>query len=439
VNRTCHGTPWAGSNGYCGARVRTIEGVIVVTVLVAVLALLVGAALGVALARSRHRRPEPAAAPVPTQRSGGQPAPGPLASQVVEVLDVGVIVVERDERAVLVNPAARMMGVLDVDTLGFPALAELVRKAIETGASVATSIDLPIGRLGREPIALQVTAVPMAGADDRVFAVSLLLVDVSELRRLEAVRRDFVANVSHELKTPVGALTLLAEAIQDAADEPAMVAKFAARIQHEGSRLAKLVGELMELSRVQGADPMPSATEVDVCAVVDEAIERTRLAAEQASITVTSSCTAGLRVRGNKAQLATALANLVDNAIAYSSAQTRVAVTAREARDEDSRPKVEIAVTDQGIGISEAEIDRIFERFYRVDPARSRATGGTGLGLAIVKNIVTNHLGSVAVWSVNGSGSTFTIRLPRVHSDRSSSAPVQDASTVDLMEGTQAR
>jgi two-component system sensor histidine kinase SenX3 len=253
--------------------------------------------------------------------------------------------------------------------------------------------------------------------------VCLLLVDVSELRRLEAVRRDFVANVSHELKTPVGALTLLAEAIQDAADEPAMVARFAGRIQHEGARLAKLVGELMELSRVQGADPMPGATEIDVRSIVSEALQRTRLAAEQASITVTTSCGAGLKVRGNEAQLATAVANLVDNAIAYSGSGTRVAVTVRPSTDEDARPTVDISVTDQGIGIAEADRDRIFERFYRVDPARSRATGGTGLGLAIVKNIVGNHLGTVSVWSVNGSGSTFTIRLPRVHSDRPSSAP----------------
>jgi two-component system sensor histidine kinase SenX3 len=127
-------------------------------------------------------------------------------------------------------------------------------------------------------------------------------------------------------------------------------------------------------------------------------------------------------VRGDEAQLATAVANLVENAIAYSSADTRVAVTARPTVDDDARPTVDIVVTDQGIGIAEVDRDRIFERFYRVDPARSRATGGTGLGLAIVKNIVTNHLGTVSVWSVNGSGSTFTIRLPRVHSDESSSA-----------------
>jgi two-component system sensor histidine kinase SenX3 len=315
------------------------------------------------------------------------------------------------------------MGILDVDTLVFPGLVGLARRSLETGEHLTASIDLPMGRLGREPIALSVNAVPLLpGVDDRVAAVCLLLADVSEQRRLEAVRRDFVANVSHELKTPVGALTLLAEAIQDAADEPENVARFARRIQHEGSRLAKLVVELMELSRVQGADPMPGATEVDVRSIVAEAIERTRLAAEQASIVVSSAAASGLRVRGNEAQLATAVANLVDNAIAYSGSGTRVAVTARASTDDDVRPTVDISVTDQGIGIAEADRDRIFERFYRVDPARSRATGGTGLGLAIVKNIVTNHLGSITIWSSAGSGSTFTIRLPRVHSDRPSSA-----------------
>jgi len=365
---------------------------------------------------------EPGRAPDTARDHRRRPSP-PLAGLVVEALDHGVVVIDREERAVLVNPAARAMGILDVDTLSFPRLTAIVRQALEFGEHVTAAVDLPMGRLGREPIALAVTAVPLPGADDRVAAVCLLLADVSEQRRLEAVRRDFVANVSHELKTPVGALTLLAEAIQGAADDPDAVARFAARIQHEGLRLARLVGELMELSRVQGADPMPGAAEVDVRSIVAEAIERTRLAAEQASILVTSSCEAGLRVRGSEAQLASAVANLIENAVAYSGSGTRVAVTARAGRDDDVRPTVDIAVTDQGIGIAEAERDRIFERFYRVDPARSRATGGTGLGLAIVKNIVTNHLGTISLWSRVGSGSTFTIRLPRVHSDQPSSAP----------------
>ncbi|HVU91123.1 MAG TPA: ATP-binding protein [Jatrophihabitans sp.] len=400
-----------------------------VAIVLLVVGLAVGGVLGWTLARTHDRRapivdPQlvPEAPAEPARRRPGQP----LASLVVEALDSGVVVLDREERAVLVNPAARAMGILDVDNLSFPGLVTVARDALESGESVSAAVDLPIGRLGREPIALAVNAVPLHGPDERPVAVCLLLVDVSEQRRLEAVRRDFVANVSHELKTPVGALTLLAEAIQDAADEPEAVARFAARIQHEGSRLARLVGELMELSRVQGADPMPGAAEVDVRSIVAEVLERTRLAAEQASIVVTSSCEPELRVRGNEAQLATAVANLVDNAIAYSGSGTRVAVTARAGRDDDARPTVDIAVTDQGIGIAESERDRIFERFYRVDPARSRATGGTGLGLAIVRNIVTNHLGTISVWSNVGSGSTFTIRLPRVHSDQPSSAPADD-------------
>jgi two-component system sensor histidine kinase SenX3 len=403
----------------------------ILAIVLVVVALILGVAGGFVLGvRQRpvvQRELAPAASSDQPRRRSAQP----LAALVVEALDHGVVVVDREERAVLVNPAARAMGILDVDTLAFPGLVSIARKAIESGEHVTASVDLPMGRLGREPIALAVTAVPLPGSDDRTSGVCLLLADVSEQRRLEAVRRDFVANVSHELKTPVGALTLLAEAIQDAADEPAMVARFAARIQHEGLRLARLVGELMELSRVQGADPMPGAIEVDVRSIIGEAIERTRLAAEQASISVTSACPADLTVRGSEAQLATAVANLVDNAIAYSGSGTRVAVAVSASTDDDARPTVDISVTDQGIGIADAERDRIFERFYRVDPARSRATGGTGLGLAIVKNIVTNHLGTISVWSSVGSGSTFTIRLPRVHSDRSSSVPTDE----DLSEG----
>jgi two-component system sensor histidine kinase SenX3 len=407
--------------------------------LLIIAALLLGGVLGFVLGVRQRPVVEPELSPAALPEPPRRRVALPLAALVVEALDHGVIVVDRDERAVLVNPAARAMGILDVDTLAFPVLVSIVRKAIETCEHVTTSVDLPIGRLGRGPIALAVTAVPLTGSDERTTGVCLLLSDVSEQRRLEAVRRDFVANVSHELKTPVGALTLLAEAIQDAADEPAMVARFASRIQHEGSRLARLVGELMELSRVQGADPMPGAAEVDVRMIITEAIERTRLAAEQASISVTYACPDALKVRGNEAQLATAVANLVDNAIAYSGSGTRVAVAASETTDEDGRPTVDIAVTDQGIGIAEVERDRIFERFYRVDPARSRATGGTGLGLAIVRNIVTNHLGSISVWSAVGSGSTFTIRLPRVHSDRSSSDPSDLKLSEAVLSGPVAR
>jgi two-component system sensor histidine kinase SenX3 len=377
---------------------------------------------------------------VPTVPRVLAPPRQPLASLVVEALEQGVVVIDGEDRAILVNPSARAMGILHVEQLTFPELLGLAHNARERHAVASGVVDLPIGRLGREPIALSVTAVPLAAgsADDDSDggeSIALLLADVSEQRRLEAVRRDFVANVSHELKTPVGALTLLAEAVQDASEDPATVARFASRMQHEGARLARLVGELMELSRVQGVDPMPGAAEVDVAPLLAESADRARLAAEQAGIEISVECQRELVVTGNEAQLSTAVANLVDNAVAYSSAGTRIVVHAQASTDHQARPTVDISVTDQGLGIAEADLDRIFERFYRVDPARSRATGGTGLGLAIVKNIITNHLGTVSVRSVVGAGSTFTIRLPRVHSDRSPSG-VDDADGADGDERT---
>jgi two-component system sensor histidine kinase SenX3 len=382
-------------------------------------AALLGGGLGWWLA-VRRRADTPSAAP-PAPAAQARTEAQPLSALVVEALHQGVVVIDREERAVLVNPAARAMGVLDVDRLAFGELVEVARAVLDGGALPVTSIDLPIGRLGREPIALSVAAVPLPGPDERVGAVALLLADVSEQRRLESVRRDFVANVSHELKTPVGALMLLAEAVQGASGDPEAVARFADRMQREGSRLSRLVRELIELSRVQGADPLPGAATVEVLDIVSEAADRSRLAAERSGITVTVRVAKHLAVRGNEAQLTMAVANLIDNAIAYSHRGTRVAVTGAASSDDDARPCVDIAVSDQGIGVADAELDRIFERFYRIDPARSRATGGTGLGLAIVKNIVTNHLGRVIVRSVEGSGSTFTIRLPRVHSDGPSS------------------
>jgi two-component system, OmpR family, sensor histidine kinase SenX3 len=400
--------------------------VLVLAIAAAVVALVVAFVVGLVVGRAGRTTRDPAAA-TPESRPAATPVtpePVPISALVVEMLDHGVVVVDRDERAILVNPAARSMGVLDVDRIAFPELVELCRRSMDTAQTVAGSVALPMGRLGREPIALAVTAVPLPDLThgERIGSVALLLADVSEQRRLEAVRRDFVANVSHELKTPVGALTLLAEAVQDAAGDPETVARFATRMQHEGARLGRLVRELIELSRIQGAEPMPGAVAIPVRAILAEASDRTHLTAESAGISVTVRVSDDLVVRGNVDQLVTAVSNLIDNAIAYSASGTRIGVTASAGSDDDARPCVDIAVNDQGIGIADADRERIFERFYRVDPARSRATGGTGLGLAIVKNIATNHLGSVSVWSLEGQGSTFTIRLPRVHSDARTSA-----------------
>jgi two-component system, OmpR family, sensor histidine kinase SenX3 len=374
-------------------------------------ALVVGAVAGalVAVLLVNRRAPVPVTAPVPPVPPVPPVAPVPptLARRALEVMASAAVVLDPADEVVLANPAARRMGVVRGGRVVIDDLRRLARLARRDGEARHAVVDTR-GRLGREPIAVSARVAPLVESG----YVALLLDDVTETRRLEAVRRDFVANVSHELKTPVGALTLLAEAVQDAADDPEAIRRFAGRMQHEGTRLGRLVAELIELSRLQGAEPLPSPAIVDVDEVVAEAVDRTRLAAESAGITVVSGGQGRLSVRGNEAQLVTALVNLVDNAVAYSPEGTRVAVGTRQREGH-----VEISVSDQGIGIAERDLERVFERFYRSDPARSRATGGTGLGLAIVKHIATNHGGGVSVWSVEGSGSTFTLRLPAAGSD----------------------
>lgn len=231
------------------------------------------------------------------------------------------------------------------------------------------------------------------------------------------MRRDFVANVSHELKTPVGALSLLSEAVMDAADDPEAVTRFAGRMQIEATRLTNLVQELIDLSRVQNDDPLEDAEPVSVEELVDEAIDRSRHTAGTKNISMVAGGTTDLRVWGHRGQLAAALGNLVENAVNYSPAHTRVGIAVRRV-PAPGGDLVEIAVTDQGIGIPDKDKERIFERFYRVDPARSRATGGTGLGLAIVKHVAASHGGEVTVWSTEGQGSTFTLRLPEAGAGR---------------------
>jgi two-component system sensor histidine kinase SenX3 len=237
--------------------------------------------------------------------------------------------------------------------------------------------------------------------------VLVLVDDRTEARRVEEIRRDFVANVSHELKTPIGALQLLAEAVTDAADDPDAVRHFAKQMERESVRLTALVQEIIDLSRLQVADALHPPEPVEVDGVVTEAVDRVRLAAQRKRIDVAVFGDEGAVVYGDRSLLVTAVRNLVENAIAYSPDATRVTVFVRRAGG-----LVEVAVSDQGLGIPAAEQERIFERFYRVDPARSRATGGTGLGLSIVKHVAANHGGDVTLWSVEGQGSTFTLRLP---------------------------
>jgi two-component system sensor histidine kinase SenX3 len=237
--------------------------------------------------------------------------------------------------------------------------------------------------------------------------VLALVEDRTRERRIEAVRRDFVANVSHELKTPVGAIKLLAEAVQDAADDPEAVHRFASRMLTESDRLAHLVQQVIELSRLQGDEPLESPESVGLDEVISVAVDTSAMDAAAKDISVLVEGDPGLTVLGNHEQVAAAVANLVANAVHYSDPGSKVLVSAKTVDGNAS-----ISVVDQGIGIPKDEIDRIFERFYRVDPARHRSTGGTGLGLSIVKHVAATHGGDVRVWSVEGQGSTFTLTLP---------------------------
>ena len=241
--------------------------------------------------------------------------------------------------------------------------------------------------------------------------VLVLADDLTSARRVEATRRDFVANVSHELKTPIGAISLLAEAVEEAADDPVAVRRFAARMGIESARLADLVVQIIDLSRLQADDLMSQAESIEVDDVLIEAVDRCRVDAERHQVAITIAGESGLHVMGNHLQLSTAVGNLVENALVYSDPGARVVVAARrQVRTDDDY--VDITVSDNGVGIPADQLERIFERFYRVDYARSRANGGSGLGLAIVKHIAAAHNGDVLVWSQPGRGSTFTMRLP---------------------------
>ena len=367
-----------------------------------VVGVLIGLAAGLLLGAflARRRKPDPAPlVSVPVDVSAGPPS----SAEVIDALPVAVAVLDRGDAVVLANRSAVELGVVRGGRVVVAELRRLVRDVRLTRAPQEVEVELAAARLVRVPEAVRVRLVPVGEHGH----VALLVEDVTEARRVEAVRRDFVANVSHELKTPVGAMALLAEALQDASHDPEAVRRFAGRVQKEAGRLARLVQELIDLSRLQGADPLPSPTLVPVDQVVAEAVDRTRTTASARGIEIVRGGERELTVRGSESQLVTAVGNLIENAVHYSAERTRVAVAVRR-RD----GAVEISVTDQGMGIAEKDLERVFERFYRADPARSRATGGTGLGLAIVKHVATNHGGEVSVWSVEGSGSTFTLRLP---------------------------
>ncbi|MBL1286502.1 ATP-binding protein [Streptomyces sp. NE06-03E] len=340
-------------------------------------------------------------------RPDGNAALPPGVDTVLSVLSSSAVVLDESDSVVKASSAAYALGLVRGGRLAVEPMLHMARDTRRDGEIRQVELDLPRRGTGRgEALAVSARVAPLGSR-----LVLLLVEDLTEARRIEAVRRDFVANVSHELKTPVGALSLLSEAVMDASDDPEAVQRFAGRMEIEATRLTNLVQELIDLSRVQNDDPLEDAEPVRVEELVVEAVDRCRQQAGSKQITMASGGTADLFVWGNRSQLAAALGNLVENAVNYSPARTRVGIAARKLAAPGG-DLIEIAVTDQGIGISEKDRERVFERFYRVDPARSRATGGTGLGLAIVKHVAASHGGEVTVWSSEGQGSTFTLRLP---------------------------
>ncbi len=342
-------------------------------------------------------------------RAAKQPArlPPGIAS-VLSVLSSSAVVVDSNDRVLRASAAARAFGLVKGDRLVVTELAALARQVRRDGEIREGEFEVQVPRFGGKTTSFAVRVAPLGGAVGGGGLVLVLAEDQTESRRVDEVKRDFVANTSHELKTPVGALALLAETIEDAADDAEAVRRFAAKMRQEAQRLTNLVQDLITLSRIQAVEPVPDPRLVDLDTVVAEAIDRCRMKANARGITLASIGARGLSVLGDEDLLITALRNLLENAAAYSPEHTRVVVSTMRT----SEGNAELSVADQGIGIPERDLERIFERFYRVDPARSRATGGTGLGLAIVKHVMAAHNGKVTVRSVEGAGSTFTLVIP---------------------------
>ena len=332
----------------------------------------------------------------------------PGVSSVLAVLLSSAVVLDSDDRVLTSSPAARDFGLVEVDRLVVGELLALARQVRREGLPREGEIDIMTNKFNGRATSFAVRVAPLGPAVGDGGLILLLAEDQTESRRVDEIRRDFVANISHELKTPVGALALLAETVEEAADDPEAVLRFAGRMRQEAARLTDLVQDLIMLSRIQAAEPVPAPRPVVLDDVVAEAVDRCRMRASARGISLEMTGAGDLTILGDEDLLVTALRNLLENAVSYSPDKTRVVITTRAA----SSWTAEISVSDQGIGIPERDRERIFERFYRVDPARSRATGGTGLGLAIVKHVTAAHGGNVTVWSQEGVGSTFTLRLP---------------------------
>ena len=367
----------------------------------AVLVLLLGLAIGFVVGLWSARRTP---VPEPESEAAGPTVPTGV-SDVLDVLRAASAVLGPHDEVLYATRLAGTLGVVRGSRVAIAPILELVRQVRREQRSQIQDLDLSrSGNAAPAHFHIRVTPLPAK-------QVLLLVEDETSARRIEQTRRDFVANVSHELKTPIGALSLLAEAVEEAADDPPAVRRFAARMGIESARLTDLVSQIIDLSRLQADNPLSAPEIVQIDDVLSDAVDRCRVDADQHGVNLTIAGAQGCVVAGDLRQLSIAVGNLVENAVVYSDPGARVVVAAhRQLRSDDDY--VEITVSDNGIGIPEREQDRIFERFYRVDYARSRANGGTGLGLAIVKHIAASHNGDVKVWSKSGQGSTFTICLP---------------------------
>lgn len=329
-----------------------------------------------------------------------------IASQVIDVIATAGMVLDRYNTVVKASTGVENLNLVHNRRLLHESLLALVNKARESEDAVQDNLVLETG-LRKEPIWVFARAAKFGD-----HFVMLVVDDRTEAKKLEDTRRDFVANVSHELKTPIGAISLLSEAIEASADDSEVVRKFAANIQKESARLHHLVQELIQLSRVQGGRTGEYQESVSLNKVILDAIDRNQVFAEQRAIKIVAAPSEEVTLRGDYEMLVIAIKNLIENAIAYSNQGSQVGVGFKLVDN-----VAEISVTDAGIGISETEQQRIFERFYRVDQSRSRETGGTGLGLSIVKHVVSNHGGEIKLFSKPAVGSTFTIRLPLVNKE----------------------
>lgn len=362
------------------------------TVLLVVVALVIGALVGAAIQRRRDARDESS-----TSTDGGDSSDDVLLEQAVDALGIGVVVASAEGEIVFRNAIATgLTGALHSDVLVDEAIEVHLRGALD-GQTRRQTIEL----FGPPRRVVSVSATPL----DDGGAVATIE-DVTERSRLDAVRTDFVANISHELKTPVGALSVLAEALADE-DQPEVVHRLAGKMVDEAMRVGRTIDDLLELSRIElGGEAVKDVVAASM--VISESVMRALSLAERRGIRIdVVEPNERIRLLGDRRQLVSALGNLVENAVKYSEPDSRVEVAATS-----DATWVELRVRDFGMGIPQKDLDRIFERFYRVDRARSRETGGTGLGLAIVRHVATNHGGDVTVTSVEGEGSTFTLRIP---------------------------